>query len=279
MGKLEHQFLATKSRPPQKWWRYIDDIFAIWTHSDTSLHTFIIELNYHHPSIKFTANWSAEEISFLDTHVYLWDGRIKTDSYVKPMDTHQFFHIDTCHPMHCKTAIPYSQAFRLTRICSAEVHLRRRSTELKNYLLQWDYNRQHLEFEIQWALWTPRETCLQTTNDRKKSACTPLVVTYHPALPSLRVTTKQYQPIVHASERLKQAFPLPIFSSFGRPKNLKDLLVRVTLTTTQHNAPGNYHCVSGSCKTCPILLTMNSFVSNTTGECFQISIICLLQIF
>ena len=64
MGKLEHEFLATQNRLPQEWWRYIDDIFAIWTHSETSLRTFIEELNCHHPTIKFTADWSAEEVSF-----------------------------------------------------------------------------------------------------------------------------------------------------------------------------------------------------------------------
>ena len=103
----------------------------------------------------------------------------------------------------------------------------------------------------------------------------PLVVTYHPALPPLRATTKQYQPtcILHTSELFKQAFPWPPLIAFRHPKNLKDLLVRATLTTTQHNAPGNYRCGSGGGKTCPILLTTNTFASHMTGERFTISII------
>ena len=40
-----------------------------------------------------------------------------------PTDTHQFLHIDSCHPVQCKTAIPYSQTLRLKRICSDEEHL------------------------------------------------------------------------------------------------------------------------------------------------------------
>ena len=99
------------------------------------------------------------------------------------------------------------------------------------------------------------------------------MVTYHPAVPSLRATTKQYQPILHASERLKQAFPLPPLIPFRHPKNLRDLLVRATLTTTQHDVPGNYHWGSGRCKTCPILLTTNTFTGHTTGVCFKISIV------
>ena len=202
--------------------------------------------------------------------IYLRDGWIGADLYVKPTDTHQFLHIDSCHPVHCKYAIPYCQALRLRRICSDEEHLCTRSTDLKNHLFKRGYNEQHVDHEIQWALsW---EACLQIKNDRDKSARTPLVVTHHPVLQSLRSTTWQYQPILHALEQLKQAFPLPPLIAFRRPKNLRDLLVKATLITTQQDAPGNYRCESGRCKTCPILSTTDAFASHTTGERFKISI-------
>ena len=37
MGKLEREFLRTQNKLPLVWWRYIDDIFAIWTHGEPSL--------------------------------------------------------------------------------------------------------------------------------------------------------------------------------------------------------------------------------------------------
>ena len=100
------------------WWRYIDDIFAIWTHGVPSLRVFIKNLNRHHPTIKFTAFWSAKEVTFLNTRVYMYirDGLIGTDLHVKPTDTHQYLRIHNCHPHHCKTSIPYSQALCLCRI-------------------------------------------------------------------------------------------------------------------------------------------------------------------
>ena len=107
------QFLETQNKLPRVWWRYIVDIFAIWTHDKPTLCTFIENINCHHLSIKFTASWSAEEVTFLDTRVYRKDGQIGTDLYVKPMDMHQFLCMDSCHPKHCKTAIPYSQAICL----------------------------------------------------------------------------------------------------------------------------------------------------------------------
>ena len=64
MGKLEREFVLTQSTKPQVWWRFSDDIFAIWTHGKQSLRKFIESLNHYHPTIKFTGTWSAEKVTF-----------------------------------------------------------------------------------------------------------------------------------------------------------------------------------------------------------------------
>ena len=152
MGKLEREFLRTQDKIPRVWWRYIDDIFAIWDHGEPSLRVFIENLNRHHSTIKFTASWSAEEVTFLDTRVYLEDGQIGTDLHVKPTDTHQYLRMDSCHPHHCKTSIPYSQALRLRRICSKDQHLQKWTRELKEHLIKRGYREQQLNNEIHRAL-------------------------------------------------------------------------------------------------------------------------------
>ena len=81
MGKLEREFLQTQNILPRVWWRFIDDIFAIWTHGEPSLRTFVENLNRHHPTIKFTANWSAEQVSFFG-HKSLPEGRKDRDRFV-----------------------------------------------------------------------------------------------------------------------------------------------------------------------------------------------------
>ena len=67
LGKLEREFLLTQNTKPRVWWRFIDDIFTIWTHGEQSLLKFIESLHRHHPTIKFTATWSTEKVTFLDT--------------------------------------------------------------------------------------------------------------------------------------------------------------------------------------------------------------------
>ena len=66
--------LHEMNRVPAIWWRYIDDIFAIWTHSDERLVQFINDINHYHPTIKFTAKCSPVPVPFLDTRVYLEEG-------------------------------------------------------------------------------------------------------------------------------------------------------------------------------------------------------------
>ena len=79
-------------------------------HGEPCLWVSVENLNCHHPAIKLTASWSAKEVTFLETRVYLSNGQIGTDLYVKPTDTHQFLEMDSCHPHHCKILIPYRQS-------------------------------------------------------------------------------------------------------------------------------------------------------------------------
>ena len=194
------------------------------------LQTFLWELNHHHTSIKFTANWSTEEISFLDTRVYIKNGRVETDLYTKPTDKHQYLHTKSCHPRHCKTAIPYSQALRLCRICSERENLITWSQELKQYLIKRGYLEQLLETEIHWAINEPREdSFLRGNRGRKNNA-------FHwwwhiPSINFLTHTTRCHHIILWSSEHLNTIFNLPPIIAFRRPKNLKDLLVHTTLAS------------------------------------------------
>ena len=62
----------------------------------------INEINSFHPTIKFTADWSKEKVSFLDVDVTLNNGVLSTELFVKPTETHQFLDPTSCHPYHCK---------------------------------------------------------------------------------------------------------------------------------------------------------------------------------
>ena len=88
MGELEKHLLQNTVNRPSIWWRYIDDIFAVWNDGEEQLQHFLHEINTFHPTIKFTAEWSREKVSFLDTTVILDGTILHTDLYTKPTDTH-----------------------------------------------------------------------------------------------------------------------------------------------------------------------------------------------
>ena len=66
MGKLEERMLASAPCRPWIWWRYIDDIFFIWTSDEESLTRFIDHMNSFHRTIKFTSEYSTTQTHFRD---------------------------------------------------------------------------------------------------------------------------------------------------------------------------------------------------------------------
>ena len=93
-----------------------------------------------HPSIKFTADWSKTSINFLDVTVFIAEGVIETDIYVKPTNNHPYLLSSSRHPFYCKECIPYSQALRLNRIFSNNEFFDKRCNDLEKYLLEKDYS-------------------------------------------------------------------------------------------------------------------------------------------
>ena len=118
MSRLEQQMLDAAPCRPWIWWRFIDDVFFIWTRDEESLHTFINHINSFHRTIKFTPEISHQQVNFLDVSIRNEHDTLITDLYIKPTDTHQCLHSTSCHPRHCKNDIAYNQALRLRRICS-----------------------------------------------------------------------------------------------------------------------------------------------------------------
>ena len=52
---------------------------------------------------------------------------------------------------------------------------------------------------------------------------------------------------------------------------------RYHISRHEENVFGNFRCGTGRCKTCPILVITNTFVSKVTGKCFKTEAAHLLQ--
>ena len=77
--KWKPVYLKTKQLQLFIWFRYIDGILFIWTHSEEQLKLFLKDLNDFHPILKFTYETSQNNVNFSDLNVSLKDGAIFTD--------------------------------------------------------------------------------------------------------------------------------------------------------------------------------------------------------
>ena len=118
MDKFEIGFLKTQKLQPFVWFRYIDDVFFIWTHGKEELEKFVRELNSFRDHITFTFESNKESINFLHVNINLSNGHLMTNMYVKPTYCHQYLDHSSSHSNRTKRSIVYSQSLRARRLCS-----------------------------------------------------------------------------------------------------------------------------------------------------------------
>jgi hypothetical protein len=132
---------------------------------------------------------------------------------------------NSCHPRHCKSSIPLSQALRIHRICSTEENFNKNVNKLEHHLLRRGHKKLLLCRQFNHVHDVSRESLLTHRPRTKQINRIPLITTFHPNLPNLQMITRSLLPVLHASAHHKKAVPEPPVIGLKRPKNLCDLLV------------------------------------------------------
>ena len=118
MSAIETEIIRLSSNKPLVWKRYIDDIFSLWNINKKDIGSFIELANNHHPTIKFTAEISDTEITFLDTCVHKGH-RLERESildvrtHFKPTESFQYTEFSSCHPPGVRKGFIKGEALRL----------------------------------------------------------------------------------------------------------------------------------------------------------------------
>ena len=222
-------------------------------------------------TIKFTSDASKTTVNFLDVKVSLKDGKFSTDLFVKPTDTHQFLHPSSCHPFHCKKAIPFSQALRLNRICSSDDEFENRCEDLYDWLRDRGYKHKLVEDQIRRACNFDRNDLLTKEKPTKKGVLS-LNIEYNPAFSNLSKTLNELKCILQGDEQHRKVFSDTPLVGFSNGKSLKNILVRAVLpkTNLSEDQKGSRKCGKAKCEVCKNLITTNEFTSTKTGEKFEI---------
>ena len=282
MGNFEKQFVYSYPTQPSLWIRYIDDNFMIWPHGPAALETFIQHLNSVHPTIKFTFEYSTKSVSFLDTMVIKDDqGKLYTDLYTKPTDTHAYLHYSSCHPQHQKEGGPYGQLLRLKRICSKETDYQKHASNMLTHYSRRGYPPNTLTAAYNKAQTRDREELLSPrTQNPSPATDTPLfcIIPYNPGNPAVRKILQDNWHILETDPKLQCVADKPLTVGHTRLSNLGDDLVHSKLryppTDTHTPAPrqpkSDKLCTSNRCRYCPHLNKSGKVTSLSTGRSFII---------
>ena len=125
MASIEKEILRQSVNKPLTWKRFIGDVFCLWNTNKEEIEHFIEQANSYHPTIKFTAEVSQLETTFLDTIVYKGE-RFEKESildvrtHYKPTETFQYTY-NSCHPAGVKKDFIKGEALRLLRTSSSRV--------------------------------------------------------------------------------------------------------------------------------------------------------------
>lgn len=222
MGQWEEEALAKCPKKPIQYFRYLDDIFGVWTHSEQDFSEFFEVLNSHDPCITLKHTFHPTSIDFLDTTIYkgedfFMDRKLQVKVFFKETDTHALLHKSSFHPKHTHRGLVKSQLLRFYRICSNMDNFWEATQTLFASLRKRGYSRSFL-----------RNCCknFQIQKEKDQSQIIPLIIKFSTNNSIIgRSVKKNFQ-----DKNLTQLIPNhKLIIAYKRNKNLSDFLIRAKL--------------------------------------------------
>ena len=258
MGKFEEEHVYTHPLYSKvlAWFRFIDDIFFIFTGTLAELEQFFYDLNHtRHNTIRFTMNHSQEKIDFLDTTIRIENGSLTSSLYTKPTDSHSYLLYESCHPKHIMASIPYSQFLRIRRICTHWTDFMTNAMALVNYLAARNYPIDLVLDSLCKVNQISRQTALEgvpkTQDPLEEKHKFFLITTYNPSNPDLKSIVRKYWQKFGRVKSTRILLDTEIVFGHRNCPNLQDKLVRAKVPTLR-NPPKQKSCNRKNiCRYCP----------------------------
>lgn len=232
MAHWEETVFPKCPKKPFSYFRYLDDIWGLWQHSEKDLEDFLTILNSHHHSIKIKSTTHPLSIDFLDTTVFkgkqfFTTHHLDTKVFFKETDTHALLHHKSYHPPHTFKGIIKSQLIRYSRICTHDEDFQTARKTLFQALRKRGYSRQQLrQIHRNYDQTNPKNRA--TTENQ---VLTPAIFTYS------STATKFTQKIKNNYQTILASIPagegINIIPAYRRNTNLRDLLVHSKCSVKQ----------------------------------------------
>lgn len=279
---LEHNhiYVSHHARHLLAWWRYIDDVFAIWSGSESTLLDFYAFLNSMDPNIQFTLNRSTKSIEFLDTEISVVGDHLETNIYVKNTDKNTLLQFDSAHPRRMVESLPYSQLLRVKRITSSDNILNTALTEMGDKFRQRGYPKNLISSHMEKIRGLDRSTILKQSKSPsrpEKLKRIPFVSTFSEASSHIAKIIRKHWSIITCSYPNIDEFHIPPLMSYRRSANLKDRLVKSCVPGPMKGQQryigkpklGGFPCLN--CISCPLMQKGDTFTHPHTLEKFKIN--------
>ena len=186
MAKIEKEILRQSTTKPIFRKRFIDDVISMWNTSRDKIEDFLVKANSFHPTIKFTAEISETETTFLDTKVYKGD-RFNKESildvrtHFKATETFQYRNFYSCHPPGVTKGFLKGEALRLLRTNSSQFTFEENIRNFKTHLQNRDYPARKVEKHLSEIKFSDRGMSLAQKNKTARKKILPFVTQCHPA--------------------------------------------------------------------------------------------------
>ena len=190
-------------------------IFSLWNTKRGEMTQFIEQANKHHSTIKFTAEVSDTEITFLDTIIYK-GVRFETKSvldvrtHFKPTETFQYTHFLSCHPTGVKRGFVKGEALRLLRTNSSETLF---EEKIKAHLAKRGYPEQFIKKNLSQVKFQDRSQALQQKKKKNKRIL-PFVTQYHPSVSNSKEILMSKWHLIEKQPKFQEIFKEPPLISY-----------------------------------------------------------------
>lgn len=289
--QIGEQAAEIEEDPLKLYKRFLDDIFGIWAGNLDSLYEFVKEINKINPCIKFTLEHSSpfrcdinaehdcwchttKFVPFLDTKLYIEDGKITTDLYRKETDRCMYLLPSSAHPAHIAENIPFSLCYRIVRICSKPELRDMRLAELRSFLMHRNYNGNLVDTNIEKARLISRPEALKRVERVKTPDRVVLSILYNPRLPSISQIINKHWRTMTLDPWMKEVYSLPPMVSFRRPPNLREKLIKAKVPEEINRPKRVVHGMKKckrNCVTCPYVEVGKSVHSSYNTQSVQIN--------
>ena len=275
MAHFEEKYIYCNSKP-RIWFRFIDDIWGLYTGDKASFDNFVERINSIHSSIKFSGEFSNIEVDFLDVTTYRKGNKIFSRLFCKPTDSHSYLEFNSCHPPQNKNSIPYSQFLRIRRNCTEWEDFLQNGLKLSAYFSIRGYP---LELVTKAFLDTNRlvrndilaEKSNSMKDDTEKKLF--LILDFNPSLPPIKEWLLELWPILYISSGTRKLVDVQPIIGYRRPKNLQDILVTSDLPEIKWLSGKNRisipRCNRSACRHCPVLDRTGWIKSHSTGRKYR----------